>query len=196
LCPEANFSVISFARRESVRAAAETAYRRIIDHARDPAFFTGFGVPDTIDGRFEMICLHAFLYLYRLKSDRPRSAALAQAFFDAMFADFDRGLRDLGTGDLSVGRQVKRMAQGFYGRVQAYEGGLAQDGAALAAALARNVFGTTGQSATASTALAGWVRCAATALATQRFEELCAGAIRFPPPSVVPSPVAAAEAMP
>jgi cytochrome b pre-mRNA-processing protein 3 len=176
--------VISFARRESVRAAAETAFLRVVDNARDPAFFTRFGVPDTIDGRFEMITLHAFLYLHRLKFDRPRSAALAQAFFDAMCADFDRGLRELGTGDLSVGRQVKRMVLGFYGRVQAYERGLAQDDAALAAALARNVFGTSGQSAAASTALADWVRRAAAALATQPSQELCAGSIRFPPPSV------------
>jgi cytochrome b pre-mRNA-processing protein 3 len=186
-----------FARRESVRAGAETAYRRVVAHARDAAFFTGFGVPDTIDGRFEMICLHAFLYLHRLKSDRPGSAALAQAFFDTMFVDLDRGLRELGTGDLSVGRQVKRMAQGFYGRVQAYEQGLAQDDSALAAAIARNVFGTTGQSVAASTALAGWVRSAAAALATQPSEELYAGTIRFPRPSIAPTGVTyAAEAAP
>jgi len=112
--------VISFSRRKSVRGAAELAYRRVVEQARQPMFFTGFGVPDTVDGRFELICLHAFLYLHRLKSERPRSMAVSQAFFDAMFADMDRGLREMGTGDLSVGRHVKRMAQGFYGRIRAY----------------------------------------------------------------------------
>ena len=116
--------MISFSRRKSVRDAAERAYQRVVEQARQPLFFTAFGVPDTVDGRFELICLHSFLYLHRLKSERPQSAAVSQAFFDAMFTDMDRGLREMGTGDLSVGRHVKRMAQGFYGRIRAYQDGL------------------------------------------------------------------------
>src|ERR1700752_3618558 len=102
-----------------VQAAAELAYARVVEQARQPGFFTDCGVPDTIDGRFELICLHAFLYLHRLKREGKRGAPLGQRFFDTMFADFDRSLREMGTGDLSVGREVKRMAQGFYGRVAA-----------------------------------------------------------------------------
>src|SRR5436309_14551521 len=122
--------------------AAVLAYGRVVEHARQPGFFIDGGVPDTIDGRFELICLHAFLYLHRLKREQKRAAGLGQRFFDTMFGDFDRSLREMGTGDLSVGREVKRMAQAFYGRVQAYEQGLKEGEASLAAALARNLFGT------------------------------------------------------
>jgi cytochrome b pre-mRNA-processing protein 3 len=174
--------LISFSRRKSVRDAAELAYRRVVEQARQPLFFTAFGVPDTLDGRFELICLHAFLYLYRLKSERPRSAAVAQAFFDAMFADMDQGLREMGTGDLSVGGHVKRMAQGFYGRIRAYQGGLEQDESALGAALARNVFGTVGESPETTDRMAGYVRCAVWELRQQSSTELFEGNVRFPLP--------------
>src|SRR5712671_1001835 len=125
-----------------VRKAAELAYGRIVEHAREPGFFTDGGVPDTVDGRFELICLHAFLYLHRLKREQPQSARLGQSFYDLMFADFDRSLREMGVGDLSVGREIKRMAEAFHGRIAAYEAGLAADDAVLLPALARNLFGT------------------------------------------------------
>src|SRR3989442_6202813 len=122
--------------------AAVLAYGRVVEHARQPGFFIAGGVPDTIDGRFELICLHAFLYLHRLKREQKRAARLGQRFFDTMFGDFDRSLREMGTGDLSVGREVKRMAEAFYGRIGAYEQGLEADDAVLRPALARNLFGT------------------------------------------------------
>ncbi len=174
--------MISFSRRKSVRDAAELAYRGVVEQARQPMFFTAFGVPDTLDGRFELICLHAFLYLHRLKSERPRSEAVSQAFFDAMFADMDQGLREMGTGDLSVGRHVKRMAQGFYGRIRAYQAGLEQDDSALSAALARNLFGTVGESDATIETMTGYVRCAVLALARQSSADLFGGVVRFPLP--------------
>jgi cytochrome b pre-mRNA-processing protein 3 len=188
--------VISFSERKSVRDAAQAAYRRVVEQARQPTFFTAFGVPDTLDGRFELICLHAFIYLHRLKWERPRSAAVSQAFFDAMFADMDHGLREMGTGDLSVGRHVKRMAQGFYGRIRAYEAGLDRDAPALRAALARNLFGTVGESVATIDPMADYVRCAANQLAAQPVTELLDGNVRFPLPgdsqvSVAPADFAA-----
>src|SRR5213595_377979 len=135
--------MISLARRHPLQKAAELAYRRVVDQARQPGFFTDIGVPDTIDGRFELICLHAFLFLHRLKREAPPASQLGQRLFDAMFADFDRSLREMGTGDLSVGRQVKRMAQAFYGRIDAYEHGLDEGATSLNAALERNLFGST-----------------------------------------------------
>ena len=175
--------MISLSRRKSVRDAAERAYQRVVEHARQPIFFAKFGVPDTLDGRFELICLHAFLYLYRLRSEHPQSAAVSQAFFDLMFADMDRGLREMGIGDLSVGRHVKRMAQGFYGRIRAYQEGLERDDdAALSAALLRNVFGTVGESAVTIEPMAGYARQAARQLAQQPTPEVLAGYVRFPAP--------------
>ncbi|MGE0259306.1 MAG: ubiquinol-cytochrome C chaperone family protein [Alphaproteobacteria bacterium] len=170
------------------RTAAEIAYRRVVEQARQPGFFLYGGVPDTVDGRFELICLHAFLYLHRLKGEQPRSARHGRRFIAAMVADFDRSLREMGTGDLSVGREVKRMAEGFYGRFAAYEEGLAAEGAALQPALARNLFGTTTPDPAQLKAMAEYVRDAAAALRRQDADALLAGDIVFGDP-----PVAAGE---
>ena len=139
-------------------------------------------MPDTLDGRFELVCLHAFLYLHRLKAEGAAAAALGQRFFDQMFADFDRSLREIGTGDLSVGRQVKRMAEAFYGRIRAYEDGLAGDDSALAAALERNLYGTAAASAEQVAAMAAYLRREAAALAAQPAAALLAGDIAFAAP--------------
>src|SRR5439155_3112539 len=158
-----------------VREAAELAYGRIVEHARQPGFFIEGGVPDTVDGRFELICLHAFLYLHRLKREQPHAAPLGQRLFDTMFADFDRSLREMGTGDLSVGREIKRMAEAFYGRVAAYESGLAGDDSVLKPALARNLFGTVPANHALLGAMAGYVRREAARLNEEGAEELLAG---------------------
>jgi cytochrome b pre-mRNA-processing protein 3 len=165
-----------------MRDAAALAYGRVVEQARQPVFFTGYGVPDTLDGRYELICLHAFLYLYRLKADRPRSAELSQAFFDAMFADLDRALREMGTGDLSVGKHVKRMARGFYGRIRAYQDGIESADSALAAALERNLFGTVAGSSPQIAEMAKYVQAAVGELARQPAAELLSGRVRFPVP--------------
>jgi cytochrome b pre-mRNA-processing protein 3 len=174
--------VISSTRRRSIRDAAALAYGRVVEQARQPVFFAGYGVPDTLDGRYELICLHAFLYLYRLKADRPRSAELSQAFFDAMFADLDRALREMGTGDLSVGKHVKRMARGFYGRIRAYQDGIESADSALAAALERNLFGTVPGSSPQIAGMAEYVQAAVGELARQPAAELLSGRVRFPAP--------------
>jgi cytochrome b pre-mRNA-processing protein 3 len=176
--------VFSFSGHNSAHAAADTAYGRVVEQARQPVFFAEYGVPDTLDGRFELICLHAFLYLHRLKADRPQASPFSQCFFDRMFADFDRSLREMGVGDLSVGKHVKRMARAFYGRILSYESGLAGDDAALAAALARNVFGTVSAPESASDAMASYVRSAVRALRSQSAADLLAGDISFELPSV------------
>jgi cytochrome b pre-mRNA-processing protein 3 len=182
--------VISLPGRASAHDAADLAYWRVVEQARQPIFFTSYGVPDTLDGRFELICLHAFLYLYRLKAERPRARRLCQLFFDRMFMDLDRALREMGTGDLSVGSQVKRMAQAFYGRIRAYERGLASDDSALSAALARNVFGTVPGRAQSPGAMAGYVRDAVRELGAQAAAELLAGRVVFEVPAPVTPGVA------
>lgn len=176
--------MFSFSGRNSAREAADIAYRRVVEQARQTVFFADYGVPDTLDGRFELICLHAFLYLHRLKADRPQASPFCQSFFDRMFADFDRSLREMGVGDLSVGKHVKCMARAFYGRILSYEAGLAGDDSVLAAALARNVFGTVSALGSAADAMAAYVRCAVRALRSQSASDLLAGDISFEvPPS-------------
>lgn len=174
--------MLTLFRTIAVREAAERAYGRVVEQARQPGFFTDCGVPDTVDGRFELICLHAFLYLHRLKREQRRAAPLGQRFFDTMFADFDRSLREMGVGDLSVGREVKRMAQAFYGRVSAYEEGLGGDDSVLLRALARNLFGTAPPNPALLQAMAGYVRREAAQLSRLSTEELLTGRLSFGDP--------------
>lgn len=182
--------MLTLFRSDPLQLAAEEAYRRVVDAARRPGFFlAGGGVPDTLDGRFELICLHAFLYLHRLKRERPRSAALSQRFFDAMFADFDRSLREMGTGDLSVGREIRRMAEAFYGRIAAYEAALDGDDPddAAPAALARNLFATAPAATPAQiAAIAAYIRREAASLERQDVTRLMAGDVTFGPPPPEP----------
>ena len=108
----------------ALQAAAAQLYGAVVEQARAPGFFREWGVPDTPEGRFEMIGLHAGLILLRLRREGAAGQALGQALFDLMFADVDEGLRTLGVGDLGVGRQVKRLAGQFYARLQALDGAL------------------------------------------------------------------------
>jgi cytochrome b pre-mRNA-processing protein 3 len=183
--------MFSLFRRNPLQNAAELAYRRIVDQARQPGFFSANGVPDTLDGRFELICLHAFLFLHRLKPEAPPAAQLGQRLFDTMFADFDRSLREMGTGDLSVGREVKRMAQAFFGRIDAYERGLTEGDGALKPALARNLFGTVTANEALLEAMADYIRREAARLRQQQTAELLTGRVDFGPP---PSPASASSA--
>ena len=180
--------MISLLRRNPLQKAAELAYCRVVEQARQAGFFSDIGVPDTIDGRFELICLHAFLFLHRLKGEPPPAPQFGQRFVDAMFADFDRSLREMGTGDLSVGRQVKRMVQAFYGRIEAYEQGLSGGDAALKPALARNLFGTVTAAEPALDAMAGFVRREARRLRDEPAARLLAGEVSFGGPPGVGEP--------
>jgi cytochrome b pre-mRNA-processing protein 3 len=129
------------ARRD--RDAAHALYAALVGLARRPVWYTEGGVPDTNDGRLEMIGLHVALAMRRLGREGDAGRALAQELVDLMFADIDRSLRELGVGDLSVGRKVKAIAGSFRGRAAALEAGLAAgDREALATMLLRNVYQT------------------------------------------------------
>jgi cytochrome b pre-mRNA-processing protein 3 len=154
-------------------AAVLALYAAIVKAARAPLFFTVWQVPDTLDGRFETIAVMAFLVLQRLKA-APEAAGFAQSLHDTMFADFDRNLREMGASDLGVGRQVKTMAKSFYGRIRAYERGLA--GAEnLDAALRRNLFGTATPAPEHVAAAVAYLRRAAAALESVPVAALMAG---------------------
>jgi cytochrome b pre-mRNA-processing protein 3 len=165
-------------RRSDRERAVDELYATVVRQARQPHFYAAWGVPDTVEGRFEMIAVHAFLLLRRLKRERAQTAKLAQAFFDLMFADLDRNLREMGIGDMGVGKRVKAMAQSFYGRIAAYEAGLAGGDAALAEALLRNVF--RGETAIGQPLdLAGYVRRQADHLDGLDSANLLAGRLSF-----------------
>lgn len=123
---------------------AHALYLAVVGRARHPAFYEAFGVPDTVDGRFDLLAVHAFLVMRRLgRIDGTRgeeAKALSQAVFDLMFADMDQNLREMGVSDLAVGRKVHQMAEAFYGRVAAYERAFPEGEGALAEALGRNLY--------------------------------------------------------
>ncbi|MGH6827322.1 MAG: ubiquinol-cytochrome C chaperone family protein [Rhizomicrobium sp.] len=104
--------------------------------ARDPIFFRALNVPDTMDGRFDMVALHGWLVLERLKAAGMEEAA--QSLTDRIFMSFDDALREQGTGDLGMGRRMKAFADAFFGRLAAY--GNAKDETMLAEALGRNIW--------------------------------------------------------
>ena len=132
-------------------------YNLIVQKARDPKFYQDLSVPDTIDGRFEMISLHVFLVLRRLRRSSKGASQLSQALFDYMFEDMDLSLREMGAGDMGVGKRVKTMMQAFYGRVASYEEGLTDGAQRLEAALIRNVYGTVNSSSVPVQLLAEYV---------------------------------------
>ncbi len=132
----------SLFRRRRLEREGFALYAAAVAAARDPAWYAGLGVPDTLDGRFDMISLFAFLLVDRARSDPdPRGPELAQAVFDAMFADMDQNLREMGVGDLSVGKKVKVMWEAFNGRARVYAAAVeSPEEGALAEALCRNVW--------------------------------------------------------
>jgi cytochrome b pre-mRNA-processing protein 3 len=178
--------LLALFRRKPLERPGFMLYSAAVAAARDPWFFgDALRVPDTLDGRFDLVGLHAAVLIRRLHRDSdPRGAEAAQAVFDAMFADMDVNLREMGVGDMSVGKRVKRMWEAFHGRAQAYEAALdAGNRAALEAALARNVWraGPDAPPPSGLPALADQVERAAAALAAQPLAALLRGEVSFPP---------------
>ncbi len=160
-------------------------YGEIVEQARCPALFTDLKIPDSVDGRFESIVLHLVLVLRRLKQDFPEAETLAAALQEAFYADMDRSLREMGAGDLGVGKRVQRMAEGFVGRLASYEAALAdpaQEGdGGLAASLLRNVYGTLPTGAVDPEDLVKYVVAQATALDRRDGASLRRGEAGFTP---------------
>ncbi len=164
-----------FGRRRHERAGF-ALYTAAVRAARDPYYYAELGVPDTLDGRFDMIGVHVWLLIDRLRRDPPPGPALAQAVFDAMFSDMDHTLREMGVSDMTVGKRVKAMWEALHGRSQAYEA--AGDEAALTEALGRNVWRGV-DPGHAPAVLAGIVQRQREALADQNLAALAEGKVAF-----------------
>lgn len=106
----------------------------LIEQSRAPEFFTRLGVPDTLDGRFDLVALHAWVVLESIGNE----ASLGQALIDEIFLNFDEALREIGTGDAGMNRRRKTLAGMFYGRLQAYRTTTTRE--ELAAAIQRNIY--------------------------------------------------------
>lgn len=166
-------------RRDASRPLAADLYIELVERARQPHYFSDFEIPDSPEGRFEMIAIHAVLIIRRLQSLGKPGERLAQALFDHMFSDMDVNLRELGVGDFGVGRRVKRMAQAFYGRAAAYGAALdSGDREAMSAALARNVYATAERVSPVVAALADDVFAWAAAIECEKVEDLLQAKLR------------------
>jgi cytochrome b pre-mRNA-processing protein 3 len=168
---------------KATRESALSLYRAIVAQSRQPSFFSDFAVPDTPDGRFDMVMVHAALILRRLRRDHSVAEQTAQALFDLMFADMDENLREMGVGDLVVGKHIKGMAKAFYGRLAAYGEALDHNDAnALVEAVRRNVYrGVDGIEGCAS-AISHYIREAAALLDETPIDRLLHGKVAFPSP--------------
>jgi len=127
-------------RRKSGKDCAGIVYTAIVTAARRPVLYETYGVADTLDGRFDMVVLHAFLVLDRLKTGDSAAQAFGQELTDRIFLEMDESFREMGVGDLSVGKRVRKLAEIFYGRVGAYAPAMLEGKAELAEAVRRNVY--------------------------------------------------------
>ena len=120
------------------RGTIEAIYGMIVTQAREPLFYRDFGVPDTVNGRFDLLVLHWWMVLRRLKP-MEGGAALAQTLFDRFCDDMDANLREMGVGDLTVPKRMRAFGEAFYGRAAAYDIALAAGSEPLAQAVCKNI---------------------------------------------------------
>ena len=171
---------MSFFKKDPTLEAGEALYAAAVEQARSPVFYADFGTPDTVEGRFEQVALHVYLILRRLKDDQPGAKKVGQKLFDVMFQNMDDALRELGVGDMSIGRKIRTLAGNFYGRVAAYEDSLSGGGDKddLKRALGRNIFED--EEASEAALLADYVRNAAAFIEAQPVPRIVGGIVRFP----------------
>lgn len=155
----------------------------IVTQARQPGFYESFGVPDTVEGRFDLVVLHLWMILRQL---RPAGAGspLSQALFDHFCSDLDANLREMGVGDLAVPKRMQRFGEAFYGRAAAYDAAVAAGHEALAQALCKNVLN--GGAAEAAGQLAGYVEATLAGLSACDQAAIMGGKWRF---ARLPEPV-------
>jgi cytochrome b pre-mRNA-processing protein 3 len=165
--------------RTPSRGTIETIYGMIVAQAREPLFYQALGIPDTVNGRFDMVVLHMWMVLREMK--QLDDVGLAQALFDRFCSDMDHNLRELGTGDLAVPKRMQEFGEAFYGRSAAYDQALAAGGEPLAQALCKNIFN--GQQIEGARQLAAYVRQAVAALAAMDQAKLSGASWRFPSPA-------------
>lgn len=168
-----------FSRRVPSPSTIDAIYGMIVARARLPDFYESFGAPDTVNGRFDLIVLHLWLVIRRLRE--LSAAELAQDLFDHFCADMDANLREMGESDVAVPRKMRKFAEAFYGRALAYDRALASGSAEdLADALGRNIYGEAGAGSN-SRKLAAYVIASADALSGCGVAELSAGSPVFAP---------------
>lgn len=165
--------------RTEDRCKARELYGAVVTAARQPAFYSGCGVEDTPEGRYEMIAVHLYLVLERLHGAGSEADRIAQRVVETFVTDMDDSMREMGVGDLSVGKKVKRSAAGLYQRFSAYRAATAQSSESLADRLREFVPGVAGHPRGAP-AIAAYMAASSARLAAQDLTELFGGTASFP----------------
>lgn len=167
-------------RRSASHAIVDRLYDQIVAAARQPELYSAWNVPDTPLGRFEMVALHVFLFLHRVRGEGGAMGEVAQELTDEFFRDVEHSIRELGISDPGVPKRMKRLARMFYGRVVAYGDAIdGNDGQALAEALARNVR-PGGEDWIEASQLADYVQAVVASLAGQPTSAFLDGNAMFP----------------
>ncbi len=171
-------------RRDNSARTINALYGAIVAQSRACVFYREYGVPDTVDGRFDLLVLHLVLLLRRLARNGEAGRAIGQQVFDAFCRDLDANLREMGIGDFVVPKRMRRFAEAFYGRQEAYLDALAAgDRQAFEEALARNIF--QGGAAAGAVRLASYAHAALDAFDAQDDEALIRGEVAFPSPEAI-----------
>jgi cytochrome b pre-mRNA-processing protein 3 len=169
-------------RPKPAKIAGQKLYAGLVAQARQPDFYGRLAAPDTVEGRFELYTLHVVLLLDRLKRQGAAAGVVAQALFDTYVSALDDALREMGVGDLSVGKKMRKLGEAFYGRVKSYDAALAAlpDEAQLAELLIRTVYAEA--AGAAPEALVAYVLRQRQALADQPLEAILAGEVEWSTP--------------
>lgn len=161
------------------RTAGQSLYEAAIRQARQAAFYADLGAPDTVEGRFELYTLHVVLLLHRLRGEGKEAVRVSQALFDAYIRALDDALREMGVGDLSVGKKMRRLGEAFYGRAKAYQAALAEeDASALEALIGRTIYADVPDAPRAQ--LLAYVQRSVAALAKTPAEDVLAARLTWP----------------
>lgn len=160
---------------DSYEAAAHDAYLILVGQARQEYFYTKYGVADNLDGRFDVIVLHIFLLTSRIKNEAPE---FLRSIWEVFFSDMDRSLREMGVSDTGVGKRIKKMAQAFYGRIDAYEKNIA-DTDSFKESLKRNLYREALVTDEQLSELVAYVTRNRDFLKTQTMEAIAKGEIKF-----------------
>jgi cytochrome b pre-mRNA-processing protein 3 len=171
--------------RMPLRGTIEAIYGMIVTQAREPLFYRDLGVPDTVNGRFDLLVLHMWVVLRRLKS-ADGGAGLYQPLFDRFCEDLDGNLREMGVGDLTVPKRMQAFGEAFYGRTAAYDAALAASPEDMAQALCRNILN--GEQIDSARRLARYTEVVVTALAGLDDATIRSASWRFPSPAQVGVP--------
>ena len=162
-------------RPRPAQTIGKALYAAAVGQARTPALYEALGAPDTVEGRFEVYSLHVVLLLERLRGEGATAAEASQALFDAYVKSLDDALREMGVGDLSVGKKMRKLGEAFFGRAKNYHGAFEAlpDRGPLEALIARTVYA--GADETSAPAMADYVLAQRDHLAAQPAAALLKG---------------------